>query len=254
MPRKTPRPLPDANDATDLALLVMGWREEPVPEKFALRAKMARSALGEKPPWVDVDDAGPEPSFVAVDFAANEPWLIRGYLHRSTSGLVIGRVGIEHFRFERHLDLFVRSDSDVEVTGLVLRKIRLGRIRDRALLRFRRREPVYASMERGGWISPDDYGRARELAELSRNQPRKRGRAGYPDDHYRRIAFAYIDDIKEHGNSRGVLDRLAKAEHVQRSTIRDWVKRARELEFLAPTKQGRAAALAGPNLLPKEQK
>jgi hypothetical protein len=84
-----------------------------------------------------------------------------------------------------------------------------------------------------------------ERLKLPRKHPRKRG---YGDDHYRRIAFAYLD-LQESGVSRGLIDKLARRQNKPRETMRDWVHEARQRKFLTKTTQGRGGAQPGPRLL-----
>jgi hypothetical protein len=68
---------------------------------------------------------------------------------------------------------------------------------------------AYEGMQQAGWdLAPEEFDQVRRLAEAARELPLNRGRKGYPADHYRRIAVAYIDQIRAQG-SRGVLARLA---------------------------------------------
>jgi hypothetical protein len=92
---------------------------------------------------------------------------------------------------------------------------------------------------------------ARQVADAVQAVPlRRRGRRGYPDDHYRRIALAYLD-LQQQGVSRGIQHRLAEQERKQPETIRDWLHIATKKGFLTPGKQGRAGGRhAGPNLYP----
>jgi hypothetical protein len=256
MTRKQPPTLPEPgeNDVKTLAALELDRRGEKLPEHLAGAALFeGKAALGPTPPWVTVDAVSSGASFVAVDVVNDEPWLVRGYLRVAEEGFVISRVGVERFQFGDTGHGARLEEAEADVTGKVLRGVRLGEIRERAVRRLQERGIAYGALERTGWdLSAEEFEQARRLAEAARELPRTRGRKGYPPDHYRRIAIAYIDDIREHG-SRGVLDRLARAERFERPTIRDWIKRARELGFLAPTKQGRAEARPGPNLYPKEE-
>lgn len=106
---------------------------------------------------------------------------------------------------------------------------------------------------RGGKVQAQDIDRARRLTKAASIEQLKRGRTGYPDDHYRRIALAYLD-LLAMGNRRGILNKLAEQEtnrlarYVPRETVRTWVRRARELQFLTAGEPGRAGAEPGPRL------
>lgn len=100
---------------------------------------------------------------------------------------------------------------------------------------------------------PDEIAVARRRAERAAG-PLKRGRSGYGDEHYRRIAFAYLD-LVDRGQTRGVLAALAAAEtkslgrEVPVETVRTWVNQARRRGFLTPGEPGRAGAKPGPRLI-----
>jgi hypothetical protein len=241
-------PVPDANDLGVLAALELHRRKGRVPRHFQANLRIGQAALGPEPPWVTVTPSATGASFVAVEFFRDEPWLVRGHLLQTEHGFVVSRLAVERFLFT-DTSYGARLDPGTnDVTGTVIRGLHPDKIRERALLMLQHKGTAYQGMERAGWdLAPEEFDQVRRLAEAARELPLNRGRKGYPDDHYRRIALAYIDDVRAHG-SRGVLARLASAENVSRATIRDWVRRARELGFLAPTKQGRAEATPGPNL------
>lgn len=97
-----------------------------------------------------------------------------------------------------------------------------------------------ASADRKEW--------ARRVSEEARSIPlRRRGRRGYPDDHYRRIALAYLE-LQRQGVSRGIQQQLAEQEGRPWQTIRDWVRIATEKGFLGPGSKGKAGRMPGPNL------
>ena len=106
---------------------------------------------------------------------------------------------------------------------------------------------------RGGSVRPEDIERARRHARAAGRRPLKRGRAGYPDDHYRAVAFGYLDLLGK-GVTRGILPALAEREskrlgrHVAVETVRTWVNIARKREFLTGGENGKAGAMAGPRL------
>jgi hypothetical protein len=92
---------------------------------------------------------------------------------------------------------------------------------------------------------------AQAAAESARSTELRRGRRGYPEDHYRRIALAYLA-LQQQG-VRGSPVRLAQDEStparpVAWQTMRDWIHRATELGFLSPGSPGRAGRSPGPNL------
>lgn len=88
---------------------------------------------------------------------------------------------------------------------------------------------------------------ARRTASAYREVKLERGPRGFPAEHYRRIARAYLK-LQEQGVSRGIIRQLAEQEGRPWQTIRDWVHRATELEFLSAGVPGRAGRTAGPKL------
>jgi hypothetical protein len=101
--------------------------------------------------------------------------------------------------------------------------------------------------------SPQQETRARKIAEAAEQTELARGRRGYGDAHYRRVAFAYLDRMAQ-GQHRGVLAALAAAESerlgrsVPIETMRTWINQARRRGFLGPGEPGRASATPGPRL------
>jgi hypothetical protein len=210
------------------------------------------------PPWVRAESfSDPEDDAVIAWVAAvhmirpsesvkrEEPWLIRGLLRRAEAGPpLLSRLSVEHF-----------PDCDLEVTGTVLRGVRVADIREDAYARLKDRPIITAALrELGGrGPSPEEERWAQRVAEEARKLPLNRGRKGYPAEHYRRIALRCLK-LYDDGR-RDVLKELAAEEDRPYQTIRDWVRRARdpELGFLAPGRQGRIDFRPGPNLYRKEK-
>lgn len=95
---------------------------------------------------------------------------------------------------------------------------------------------------------PEEIGqRIAELVKASKRKNPKRGRAGYPETHYQRIALLYLDLLNK-GMTKGILREIARREKRQPETIRDWIHRARQLGFLSPGTPGAAGAEPGPRL------
>jgi hypothetical protein len=231
-----------------------------VPKLDELRWRAARSQLQaafEKParrswPLVHVWLLPDSPGAALAEFLAGawikptdrapreKPWLISGVLCRSDKGPpILGELGVEP-----------AAEGAVEVTGTVLRGVPVALIRDRALGQLPTLAIGYEAMAGvGGWnVSAEDVKRAKRAAAAAAKQPLNRGRRGYPHDHYRRIALRYLERLEER---RDVLVALAQEESVPRETIRDWVRKATELGFLARGTPGRAEKRPGPNLYPK---
>lgn len=161
-----------------------------------------------------------------------------------------------HGVLRQRKQLLVVSELDVEpnvpgggeVTGTVLRALNIAQIRQRAMDALPGVLWAREAMRRAGVfnITDADVRRARRAASLAAQQPLNRGRRGYGPNHYRRIALRYLELVSE--GRRNVLVALAAEEGRPRETVRDWVRRATELGFLSPGKQGRAEARPGPNL------
>lgn len=193
-------------------------------------------------PWVMAfphDRADCIARFVALDFVEGEWWAARGLLADSGSrGVIVRSLTIEPWP----------RGSDREVTGRVLRSLRIGSIRDKALESLAWAPVTLRVAERtyGDVSAEEKEAAARAAKSVARGAGRPGGRRGYPDDHYRRIALSYLDVYKTH--PRDVVAELARREGRPSATVRDWVHRARELGYLSPTKQGRGGGSPGPRL------
>lgn len=89
--------------------------------------------------------------------------------------------------------------------------------------------------------------------EMGPRQPRRKspGRPRLDDDILRRVAIAYLAEVKL---GRGVLARMSLRFKRPEPTIRDWIRAARREGFLMPaTKPGRREAKPGPRLLDSPQ-
>jgi hypothetical protein len=246
-----PRPLPGLLDHERKAL--ERWRRG-----YERGAKDAPP-----PPWVhtdEADEADALASFVALAPARRsrsgeaEWWLVRGVLRRSAEGPpLLTRVSVEHWK-----------DPEAEVTGIAMRDLNFGAIRESACASLAFQPVIFKIGEKvaqqGGYNVFRLAGWNEQWAQAAAaeaERPLRRGRKGYPKEHYHRIALRYLDLIGS--GRRDVLKALAAEEEkrlgraVPRETVRDWVRKATELGFLAPGKQGRASARPGPNLKPKEK-
>jgi hypothetical protein len=191
-------------------------------------------------PLKDRSDEALIAELLAGTLVEGEPWLIHAVLRRHPKGPpIMACLSVEHFPVR-----------DVEVTGTVLRALPLARIRDQA---FAQLIPVALGREvlaeAGGWgITSEDAERTRHAAdEAAKPKP---GRRALPREHYARIATRYLTLLGE--GRRNVLVVLADEEGVPRETVRDWVRKATKLGFLAPGTPGRAGMRPGPNLYRKE--
>jgi hypothetical protein len=128
------------------------------------------------------------------------------------------------------------------VTSVLIRRVRVDAILQAA--RERLVDTTFGDLAGGDWAH-----QAHAVKEAMHGVELKRGREGYPADHYRKIALRALQLQAEHG-ARGVRQRLAEAEGRPPETVRDWIKRARQLGYLAPATPGRAGYVPGPNLEP----
>jgi hypothetical protein len=188
-------------------------------------------------------------SFAALDLIDGEPWLVKGDL-ASVDGVALTQA-LTIWRW--------RGGSGSEVTGTVLRSVRVALIRDRALQGLRRADVAVDSYRTLLGLSALDE-RERELirraAASARREGLKRGRTGYPDDHYRGVALRYLELVDEgYGRQpgKGIRSRLARDYDRPPETVRDWIRRARELGFLEGGGPGRLDVRPGPNLRPREE-
>jgi hypothetical protein len=192
-------------------------------------------------PLAQSDDVAVIAELVAGTLIEGESWLIRGVLRNDPKGPpIVARLTVEHF-----------PQGDLEVTGTVLRALPLARIRDQALASLIAIAVGREAMaEVGGWgETPESVARARYAAEHAAKP--KRGRRALPREHYATIAARYLTLVEQ--GRRNVLVVLADEEDVPRETVRDWVRKATKLGFLAPGTHGRAEKRPGPNLYRKEQ-
>lgn len=212
---------------------------------YPIKHRTTTTALARFVALVLVGESGPKPSL----------WVVSGYLTRTSNGseIAIGALMVQP----------MPESPETVIGSTVLRVVAkecsaiLGRAQ--ALLLD---EPEWLDvLEHFDLVVPtsEEKQRARALAEAAAGLTLRRGRTGYPDDHYRRIALRYLD-LQREGIGRGINKRIAELEtkhlgrHVARETARDWISGATKRGFLAPGKQGRAGREPGPNLYrPNEQ-
>jgi hypothetical protein len=87
-----------------------------------------------------------------------------------------------------------------------------------------------------------------ESLSRARSARRQDGRS-YPDSHYRDIALLYLDLLAQ-GHRRRITQQLADQLGISTSTARNWIHRARQLEYITPAQQGQPGAHPGPRLTP----
>jgi hypothetical protein len=182
----------------------------------------------------------------AVQHIDGEPWIVRAVLRQSDAGPpVLSRVTLAHF-----------NDPGREVTGAIVREIRLGTIRDRALVRLRERGANFAAMSA---MLPEPWVMAaREAAEKAgRGQIASGAHGAYPRDHYRHIAERHLA-LTAMGR-RDVLKALCEEEskrldeEIGRERMRDWVKKATRFGYLEPGAPGKVGRRPGPSLLAERE-
>jgi hypothetical protein len=93
----------------------------------------------------------------------------------------------------------------------------------------------------------------RLLADRRRRREHLSGSArGRGEEFYRWVALVYLDEVRG-GNRRRLHEAIAERavkergeqDVVKRETVRDWIRRARKLEFLGEGEQGRVTAREG---------
>lgn len=146
---------------------------------------------------------------------------------------------------------------DAEVTGTVLRRLPLARIRDIARRDIGTSAAVVALLGVIDYVTPEEIEWAQVAAREAAKVPLRRGRKGYPRDHYRRVALRAVALAD---TRRDVVEALREEEakrlgrYVAHDTVKRQLARARhEFGFLAPTTKGRANFTPGPNLYRKEE-
>jgi hypothetical protein len=198
-------------------------------------------------PRPDRDDPSFRGDFLYADVGDGDIRIATGFLRTNSEGLlIVSRLTVEHW------------PPDREVTGAVVRALPIATMRDLAVAKL----PAVAAGRRFArdigdeWISePEAELAERAAAEAAKPRP---GRPGNPEAHYERIAIRYLELID--GGRRDVLKALTEEESAQngrvvpRETVRDWVRRATALGFLAPGTPGRAEPRPGPRLTPKPTK
>jgi hypothetical protein len=211
-----------------------GWIEEMQP-----RHKQLTSPFVIATPHKDKQDAAVFARFVALYLLDDVPWLVRGLLASEASGApVVRRLALEPWH-----------EQGPEVTTEVTHRLRVALLRDRALEQLRGKPQTLGIAERFGMgVTAEDRQEAVDVAAKSGSKTRrKRGRPPlFGPEHYAGIARDCIALYRQ--GQRGIRATLAKDRNVSEATVRDWIRRARELGFLAESKHGRADYRPGPNL------
>jgi hypothetical protein len=179
---------------------------------------------------------------------ANLQWIYWGELLAATGGhLAVGPLAVGPWpgavgHLEPTATPFAGTTSDV------LRTLKPAQIIRDAVTAIRMLDERHSFLaDRYGWPEPPEQRHLLDqTTERLRRPHRRRGRK-YPDSHYRTVALLYLD-LLDQGGHRTILIRLAAQLDIPRATARDWVHRARELEYLTRSRQGRPGAQPGPRL------
>lgn len=179
--------------------------------------------------------------FLRADFAGWHPeegvnggwgaWEVSGVVRIVDGQLIITELKIEPSRFVEHDAESVRTRQPGEwpaagVTAATLRSIKIGEVLPAIRRELDRATSAPKSSVEQKW------------AEAAAKVELKRGRVGYPDAHYRRIAAMYLD-LAERGETNGIVARIAKEGGWVEATVRDWIRRAEDRGYLMPATRGR---------------
>ena len=232
-----------------------GW-EIPLPDGPEIEVLLLWAADEPNGRWLvtrvlsEATDPSVFSAVFAVQLVAGEPWFVRGVLQQSQTGPpVLSRVAVQHL-----------NDPQREVTGPILRGLRLAAIRDEALRVLPRSAvvqtwlskvpdalPTHASRRRtpaAPLISKQKAAATREAAAMAAGQPRRL----LDDAHYRRIATRFLEIP-----GRGVLRTLCAeeserwGEDIPIERMKQWLREATDREYLVGVKKG-ARRLPGQRL------
>jgi hypothetical protein len=196
-------------------------------------------------PWVlaeSFEDPGDDAVFgaaFAVQLLDGEPWYVRGVLRQvSSRPPAMSRIAVEHF-----------TDPARQPSGSVLRRLTLGAIRDEALAELVRRGHAIGAMKR--LTSASERADARRVGEIAAEARPRGPHGGYSRELYRRIAERYLELVA--ANRRDPINALCEEEGTKRETMRDWIRKATRMGYLAPGQPGVAGRSPGPKLNPKSK-
>lgn len=175
-------------------------------------------------------------------------WKVEGVLSVIRDQLVVHEIRVQPTTAEG-------TPPGAGLTTTVLRSLPLGGLVAALRAVVEEAPEQVAELERSSGETFEELKKqTQRAARAVRGTGLKRGRKGYPDDHYRWVALEYLA-LQAEGWSRGILVELAKRatkhlgrDFVARETVRDWVAEARKRQFLTKATQGRAGAGPGPNL------
>jgi hypothetical protein len=177
-------------------------------------------------------------------------WLASGKVADVDGRLVISELHLTPNPVDRTQARAIRSLIPASgITSDTLRAVRPG-----ALLQQVRREivnrPKWLRARKG--LAPsqaptdDQERRAREMAAAARPTRATTSGRALPDDFYRQVAFAYLD---EQTKGRGIYNRMARRYRSRPiETIRTWVLEAERRGYLTKGTRGRVDRRPGPHL------
>lgn len=124
-------------------------------------------------------------------------------------------------------------DGGEEVTARDLRRVALGAITQDANRYLRggdEADPLVAAITK-------HYAHQLvwDVADESTGPPRRPGRRGWDDEHYRRIADLYRQALADEHTRRAPVRFISEREYVSEPTVRRWVSVARSKGFLEPS-------------------
>jgi hypothetical protein len=183
--------------------------------------------------WPDIAE------FAWAENSSGTPaWFVLGVVSKLGSGLGFSQ-----------LQVVTTGESGIDTKAL--RGIRLGHLLPVITAQIQTQADVDQWRAAFGAQERDEQDVA--STQAAADSARSGGRPSLGDDHYRRVALIYLEEVAT--GTRGVLQRVADRltaelrRPIPRETVRDWVSVARnDKQFLGATKQGRATNHPGPRL------
>lgn len=185
----------------------------------------------------DLADKSIFAAFIVIDRKGEKNWIVRGIIARSRHRGIVAR--------QWTVEPFSPDGSQDGVTSTDMREIAFGAIFDHVVNHLAFLGWV-ASLPAGG-TTPEWREWATDAAQLARDVELR----------YERVARAYLALVAQ-GWRRGIIAEIARQEteraghEVTVGTIRQWVRRARDLGFLARGPQGRIYGVPGPRLMEEQ--
>jgi hypothetical protein len=176
--------------------------------------------------------------------------VLNGQLSITRLEIVVNTIDVANFTVDAATGAVqenVPTPAPGSITADVLRHVHVGRYAEEIRRQILDAETGILPPRATAAARAREVLRKRAVADLPANAFR-RGRPGLGDDHYRRVAEEAIRLRRE--GSRSVRADLGRLYNRQGNTIRDWLKEARDREWLAKTGRGqRGGEAPGPRLL-----